>query len=354
MGRVQGQELIHGHFRQLGRHFYVNVRGLGYGAEVGPVGDGGQVELGEEALVAENVFQGLKLGNVIAGFRRQGQALIIRGQTPALVFGHGPGQGAFPPVVGGQGQLPVPVHIVEGLEVIQGGGGGGDDVPALIHPPVLLQVEVLPRGWDELPDAGGVAAGQGHGVVGAFHHGQQGQLHGHAPFADFIHDVIEVAAAPLHHAPHVVRPVHVILLVGEDQVVAQIGHGKAIANPVPQVVRGGGQVNGLGQLGEGADFFPGQVAGKLAEFGFGGSGGGTVLIGVLGKVLEGGGQGEGEGAVSGVGRGQGEGTESPTQQADATTAEQDAGGQTKGLHQRHRGPFWRTSPRVAGGGASRR
>ena len=76
------------------------------------------------------------------------------------------------------------------------------------------------------------------GVVGAFHHGQQGQFHGHAALLDGLDDVEHVAAAAFDHASHVIGPVHVPLLVGQHQVVVQVRHAERRCGCVPTGCRG--------------------------------------------------------------------------------------------------------------------
>lgn len=58
-------------------------------------------------------------------------------------------------------------HVVQALEIGQGGVGRGGDVAATVVEIGLAQVEMLAGGGNELPEAGGVAARQGEGVVGA-------------------------------------------------------------------------------------------------------------------------------------------------------------------------------------------
>ena len=188
------------------------------GGEVRTVGDGRQAKFGNEGRGIEDVLECLQLGHVVARLSRHRQAGVIGWQASGAVFVNGPGDSPFTPVVRSQGKVPVTVHLVDGLQVVERGGGGGDDVASLVFPPVLVKLVAFSGGRDELPQAHRLGARVGHRVIGALDHRQQRQFGGHAAFFQFLDHVMQVAAAAFDHPAHVVRPVHVPLLVVEDEV----------------------------------------------------------------------------------------------------------------------------------------
>src|SRR5471032_1934958 len=99
---------------------------------------------------------------------------------------------ALAPVVGGQRQLPVAEHVVQALQIGQGGVGRGDDAAAVILEGGLFEVQVATRARHELPHAGRVGARQGVRVVGRFDEGQQRQFGRHAAFFQFGDDVEQI------------------------------------------------------------------------------------------------------------------------------------------------------------------
>ncbi|KUG28370.1 hypothetical protein ASZ90_001760 [hydrocarbon metagenome] len=83
-------------------------------------------------------------------------------------LGHGPGDLALPGVVGGQGQVPVPEHLVEHGEILGGGHRGLVGIAAFVLPPVHGQAEPFGGHGHELPHAARPGMGIGHGVVAGF------------------------------------------------------------------------------------------------------------------------------------------------------------------------------------------
>ena len=179
----------------------------------------------------------------MACFARHVEAGIVGRQALGLVLLDRPLDRPFTPVVRGEGKVPVTVHVVDGLQVIERGAGRGDNVTALVLPPVLLEVEALAGGRDELPQAGSMGARIGHRVEGAFDHRQQRDLGRHAARFDFLDDVMQVGAAALDHAAQRVWTVLVPLLVVQGQAVVEVGHCEAVTDAVPEVVTRGGQVD---------------------------------------------------------------------------------------------------------------
>ncbi|TXG87576.1 MAG: hypothetical protein E6R15_13185, partial [Zoogloea sp.] len=194
VARVEGQDLVHRGFRQTRRGGQVEGNPALDGDEVGPVGNAGQAEP-EEFGLRNDVLEGLQLGHVVTRLARHVEVLVLGGQARRAVLGHRPAHRAFAPVVGSQGQVPVAVHLVDGLQVVEGRVGGGDHVAPLIDPPVLLELVVLAGGRNELPQAGGLGRRQGHRIEGALHHRQQRELGGHAAPLEFLDDVVEVTLA---------------------------------------------------------------------------------------------------------------------------------------------------------------
>ncbi len=177
---------------EVGHRYFGQARGEGHihgavafdGAEVGTVRN--RIEIDAEQLrLGDDVLDRLQLGHVIARLVGHFQALVVGRQSLCLVLRDGATDGVFAPVVGGQRQMPVAVHFVDVLQVVERGIGRGDDVAALIEPPVLLQVVGLAGRGNELPHAEGARRRIGQGIEGAFDDGQQGQLGRHAALFQF-------------------------------------------------------------------------------------------------------------------------------------------------------------------------
>ena len=151
VGRIQALEFLDRHVGQVGSGFYVDRPRAFQRREIGLVRNEGQAKPGNQRSVAENVLQGLQFRDVMPCFVRHVQAGIVGGQTARFVLDDGPFDGTFAPVVRGQRQMPVAVHVVDGLQVVERGIGRGDDVAAFVAPPVLFEIETLAGGRDELP-----------------------------------------------------------------------------------------------------------------------------------------------------------------------------------------------------------
>jgi hypothetical protein len=251
---VQRNELLDRHFSQFCCQLDVDIAGVGDRREVGAHRDAEHVEVGEDVGIAENVFQGLQLGDVVARFLRHLEAQVIGRQTLRLVFLDRPTDRAFAPVVGGQRQVPVAVQFVNVLQVVERRAGRLDDVAPFVDPPVLFQIVLLAGRRHELPQAGSMAARVGGRIVGALDHRQQGNFHRHAALVEFDNDEMQVTAAACDHPPQIVRAVHVPLLMVKNQRVVDVRHREA-ATQVLEDLRGlVGQVDGLGQRCRRGDF----------------------------------------------------------------------------------------------------
>ncbi|CFE03135.1 Uncharacterised protein [Bordetella pertussis] len=271
---VERLEFVQRHFGQPGRQLDVDVAVLLHRDEIRGVLDRRQYHR-ELARVGDDVLDGLQLGHVVAGLVGHVQRQVVGAQAGRLVLGHGALHRALAPVVRGQRQVPVALHLEQLFQVVERGVGRGDRVAALVAPPVLLEVEMLAGGGNELPQARGLRARQGGGVVGAFDEGQQRQLGGQAAAVDFVDDEVQVLAGPLGHALHRlgVRRVVVGPLLG--QVGVQVGDGEAAADAVPGVAGGAGEIDGAG--------------GVLGDVAVAGGTGGLVLFcgaGAAGKYGE--------------------------------------------------------------------
>jgi hypothetical protein len=179
-GRVQGFEVFQAHIGEFGGHRHVDVAFNGDTLEEGVVLD--ERQLGVEGLgLGNDVFDRLQLGYVKARFVGHAQVAVGQRQTLRFVARQRTAHTAFAPVVGGQGQMPVAKHGVELLQVIECSTGGLQHIAAFVPEQVLFQIEILARGWHELPHACGLGARHGLRVEGRLDEGQQGQLHGHFP-----------------------------------------------------------------------------------------------------------------------------------------------------------------------------
>ncbi|MNS47507.1 hypothetical protein D3C72_800410 [compost metagenome] len=264
--RVQGLELVERHFGQLGGDFQVDVAVLLHRHEVGRVAHGGQRH--RVALrVGDDVLDGLQLGHVVAGFAGHVQGQVVRVLAGRFVLGHGALHRAFAPVVGRQRQVPVALHLKQLFQIVQRGVGRRDGIAAFVAPPVLLQVEVLAGGRHELPQARGLRARQGGGVVGAFHEGQQRQFRGQATAVDFVDDEVQVLARALGHALNGLGVGRVVVGPLLRELGVQVGDGETAADAVPGVARRVGQVNRSGRIP--GDVTPLGIGGEVFVGGFG-------------------------------------------------------------------------------------
>ena len=229
---VEGHEFVQRGVRELGGG--AQVQGCGHfdGDEIGPIGDVREGEI-EQLWLRDDVLQGLQLGHVVPGLIGHRQMRIFAREPGGLVLLDRPAHRAFSPIVRRQGQMPVTVHLVDGLEIVQRGIGGGDHVPPLVHPGVLGEVVASPGGGDELPQARGMGAGIGHGVVGRLHHGQEREFCRHpAPF-QLAHDVVEVAPAALEHTLQEAGTVQVEDLLIGHVLGVEVRHREAPSDAVP-------------------------------------------------------------------------------------------------------------------------
>ena len=158
---------------------------------------------------------------------------VIRRLAGRPVLGDRARHRVFAPVVGGQRELPVAVHLVETGEVVERRIGRIDDVAAPVVPPVLLQLEALAGARNELPQARGVGARVGHGIERALDHRKQRDLGGHAAFFQLFDDVIEVELAAIEHALQIVGARGVVGHLLAHQGPLDIRYGEALADALP-------------------------------------------------------------------------------------------------------------------------
>ena len=246
--RIEVAELFLRHVGEARRRFDVHRPRRGDGGEIGAVRNEGQIQAGKGLRVADDVLQCLQLGHVMPRFLGHGEIGVIGGQAAGFVLFDGPFDGTFTPVVRGQRQMPVAMHVVDGLQVIECGTGGGDHIAPFILPPVLFQLEALAGSRDELPESGGCGRRMGHRIERTFHHRQQGQFARHAARFQFLDDVVQVGPAAFDHAPQRFRSVHVPLLVMQDQFIIQVHHRKTMAQAIPEVGLVQGEVDGQRQF----------------------------------------------------------------------------------------------------------
>ena len=139
---VQRDELIDRHVGELRRELHVDVAQLRVGREVRLVRD--RVEHDAERLgVADDVLQRLELRQVVSRLERHAEMRIVSGLGCAAVLRDRARHRVLAPVVRGEGELPVAVHLIEVLEVVERGVGRIDDVAPAVVPPVLLQLPAL-------------------------------------------------------------------------------------------------------------------------------------------------------------------------------------------------------------------
>ena len=245
---VERDKFLHRHFRQLRGDFDVDVGRCADGGEIRPVGNARNIEFGKGARIAENIFQRLQLGNIIACFLRHGKAQVVGRQILCPVLVDRPRHGALAPVVGSQRQMPVTVHFVDRLQIVERCRRRGDDIAPLILPPVLVEVIAFAGGRDELPQAGRLGARKGRRIEGALDHRQQSQFHRHATLFQFLDDVVHEGRGASHHASQVIRAVHIPLLMVEHEVVVDVGHGKAEPDALKNIVAVADQIDRLDGL----------------------------------------------------------------------------------------------------------
>ena len=171
--------------------------------EVGLVRD--RVEVDAVGLgLAMMFFSACSLGTYCARLARHPQAGIVGRLLQLLVLLDGARHRVLAPVVGGEGEVPVAVHLVDVRQVVERGVGRGDDVAPAVVPPVLLQLVALAGAGDELPEAGSMRARVGHRVERALDHRQQRQLGRQAALLELVDDVVQIELAALEDALQVV------------------------------------------------------------------------------------------------------------------------------------------------------
>ncbi len=203
----------------------------------------------ERLRIRDEVLQRLELGHVAARLERHLQALVVGRQPPGLVSPDRPRHAVFAEVVGRKREVPVAVQLVERLKVVERGVGGGDHVAARVGPPVLAQLVLLAGRGNELPQARSVRARVGHGVERALDHGQERDLGRHAALFHFLDDVVEIELAALDHALEILRLACVPALALAHPRAVEIGHREAVADALPEIVRGAREIDRVRSLG---------------------------------------------------------------------------------------------------------
>ena len=239
---VEGDQLVHRHLRERRREPNIDCAGRRNGNEVRLVRD--RLEARAESLrIRDDIFQRLELGHVAARFGGHLEAQVIGRQTLRAVSLDRARHAVLTVVVGGEREVPVAVQLVQRLQIVERGIGGGDHVAARVGPPVLAQLESLPGRRNELPQTRGVRARIRHGIERALDHGQQGDLGGHAPLFHLLDYIVQVELAALDHALQILRLARIPALANTDEWALQIGHCETVADAVPQVVRGAGEID---------------------------------------------------------------------------------------------------------------
>ena len=246
---VQLLKFVRIHFCQKGRRLHVDVTALGNLHEVG-----GVFNLRERHAVFFRVLHdfldGHQFRNVPRRFPGHSEVAVVRGPASGLRAADGAGDAAFPPVVGGKRQLPVPEPIVQSREVIERRPGTFENVAPLVFPEILLQGKDGAGARHELPQARGFGVGEGFGLKGAFNKREERQFRGHAAGFDFFDDVVEVFAGAVGHPAEIIRVSCILFQCVSPAGRVEGRQRKSSADPIPDV---GGSVvaRGIAAFGGG-------------------------------------------------------------------------------------------------------
>ena len=133
-------------------------------------------------------------------------------------------------------------------QIVQCGNGRRLNVAASVVEIGLTQIEVAPRRRDELPEAYGLAARDGHRVVGAFDNRKQGQFERHVALFQTLDDVMHVKTAALASVFQKGRVVGEpkALLIGARVLIVALLQLETLTHTLPDILRrclrGGGLV----------------------------------------------------------------------------------------------------------------
>ena len=195
---IEKPEFVRIHFGKLGGRLHVDVTAFGDAHKVGFVFDFGELDA-VLVRIGHDFSDRFKARHVVGRLARHSQVRVV-GLLPArLGAADGSAHAAFAPVVGGQGELPVPELGVEFFQIVQSRARALQHVAPLVAPEVLLQRIDVARLRHELPQARGLGVRERFGLKRAFHKGQKRKFRGQAPLLDFSDDVIEVFARALEN-----------------------------------------------------------------------------------------------------------------------------------------------------------
>ena len=199
--------------------------------------------LNKAGTVKNVVMEGVQItsnqiyGGSIGGVAGYSWGTIENCSVSGMRAADGAGDAAFPPVVGGKRQLPVPEPIVQSREVIERCAGAFENVAPLVFPEILLQGKDGAGARHELPQARGFGVGESFGLKGAFNERKQRQFRGHAAGFDFFHDVVEVFAGAVGHPAEIIRVSRILFQRVSPAGRVEGRQRKSSADPIPDVGR---------------------------------------------------------------------------------------------------------------------
>ena len=195
-------------------------------------GQGGRYVV--EVVVVEGVVGGDECGHIAAGLRGQvGVDLpeVFLHRLAASGAANGLVDVARAAVVGGDGQRPVAVDVVELLQIAGGGVGRGYGVAALVDERAHFQALARGRREHELPQPRGSGARHGVGVQGRFDHRQVLELQRQAILVEGLLEDGHIVEAHSQNVLHqLLLAVDIHLYVGaHHRVVGQLDHRGQLA-----------------------------------------------------------------------------------------------------------------------------
>ena len=234
--RIELLELLEIDASQLGSQFDIDVALDRDAEEVGVVLQRRQREAIGIGL-GDDVLHGLQLGHVVTRLRgHAAQAFVDTGGVRRSLALQCALDVAFAPVVGGQGELPIAVeHHAEPFEIVERGARRGQHVATVVTEGVLFERVDASGRRHELPHAGGACHRHRLRVECALDEWQQRKVERHVALLELLDHVVQVAAAALGHACHVVGPFGVVLLPLANACVVHRRHRVAGAQARPQV-----------------------------------------------------------------------------------------------------------------------
>ena len=198
VGGIEREEFVHRHLGEARGRAHVHVDPGRHAGEIGLVRQVAQVDAVLRGI-GDDVADRHQPRHVVARLLGQNEAREIAASPARAAQRHGARHRLLAPVVGRERELPVPLQLVERLQVVERGVGGRDHVAARVVLRRLRELVARAGARDELPQARCVRARVGHRIERALDDGQQRDLGGHAALLQLLDDVEQVPAVSYTH-----------------------------------------------------------------------------------------------------------------------------------------------------------